>query len=83
VCVVARDDAITVSVIDHGPGIPADRRHLLFQRFSRLDSGNDTSGIGIGLFVAKSMIQSQGGAIGVESTPGGGSTFWFSLPATP
>jgi PAS domain S-box-containing protein len=81
--VVARDHAITVSVIDHGPGIPDHQRHLLFQRFSRLDTGNDTSGIGIGLFVARSMIQSQGGTIGVESTPGGGSTFWFSLPAPP
>jgi signal transduction histidine kinase len=83
VAVVARADRVTVSVVDHGPGIPADQRSLLFQRFSRLDTANGTSGIGIGLFVAKSMIESQGGAIGIESTPGGGSTFWFSLPAPP
>jgi signal transduction histidine kinase len=83
ISVVAGGEHVTVSVIDHGPGIPADQRHLLFQRFSRLDASSGMSGVGIGLFVAKSMIDSQGGTIGVESTPGGGSTFWFSLPAPP
>jgi two-component system phosphate regulon sensor histidine kinase PhoR len=75
---------LRVEIADTGPGI--DPRHLprLFERFYRVDSGRsrDMGGTGLGLSIVKHLIEAMGGAIGVESTPGRGSTFWFTLPAT-
>ena len=74
-------DEVVVSVADAGPGIPVDQQHLLFQRFSRLSPSPERAGSGIGLFIAKSLVEAQGGHISVDSTPGVGSTFCFTLPA--
>ena len=68
---------------DRGPGIPEAQQHLLFQRFSRLAHSEGTPGSGIGLFIAKALVEVQGGHISVESVPGEGSTFRFTLPAAP
>jgi PAS domain S-box-containing protein len=73
--------SVSVAVIDHGPGIPLGEQHLLFQRFSRLSTGQETPGSGIGLFIARSLIEAQRGQIEVRSSPGNGSTFRFTLPA--
>jgi two-component system phosphate regulon sensor histidine kinase PhoR len=74
---------LRVEIADTGPGI--EPRHLprLFERFYRVDSGRsrDMGGTGLGLSIVKHLIEAMGGAIGVESTPGRGSTFWFTLPA--
>ena len=74
---------LRVEIADTGPGI--EPRHLprLFERFYRVDSGRsrDMGGTGLGLSIVKHLIETMGGAIGVESTPGRGSTFWFTLPA--
>jgi len=75
-----RHDIVT-SVRDHGRGIPADLHHLLFQRFTRLDTSAGIPGSGIGLYIAKTLVESQGGSMWVESTPHVGSTFHFRLPA--
>jgi len=74
---------IEIAIEDTGPGI--EERHLprLFERFYRVDPGRsrDMGGTGLGLSIVKHLIETMGGAIGVESTPGRGSTFWFTLPA--
>jgi two-component system phosphate regulon sensor histidine kinase PhoR len=73
---------LRVEIADSGPGI--EPRHLprLFERFYRVDSGRsrDMGGTGLGLSIVKHLVEAMTGAIGVDSTPGRGSTFWFTLP---
>jgi PAS domain S-box-containing protein len=74
-------DDIAVAITDAGPGIPRDQQHLLFQRFTRLDATAGVPGSGVGLFIAKSLVEAQHGRITVASTLGVGTTFGFTLPA--
>jgi PAS domain S-box-containing protein len=76
-------ELLSVSVIDTGPGIEADRRSQLFQRFSQVDGSSTRTfgGTGLGLAICKGLIEAMGGAIGVETAPGKGSRFWFEAPA--
>ena len=73
-----------VRVTDTGAGIPADALPNVFERFYRIDRArtreDDNSGSGLGLAVARSIIQAHGGEIGVASPPDQGATFWFTLP---
>lgn len=81
----AQNESLRVSVQDTGEGIqPEDLPHL-FDRFYRADSSRTraTGGSGLGLAIAKTWIELMGGRIGVESTPGQGSTFWVTLPLAP
>ncbi|HAU29633.1 MAG TPA: hybrid sensor histidine kinase/response regulator [Rhodospirillaceae bacterium] len=73
-------DIIHVSISDTGEGISPEHMKNLFQPFNRL--GREDSGIegtGIGLVLAKKLIEQMGGEIGAESQPGSGSTFWFEI----
>ena len=70
-----------VTVLDNGIGIdPADRPRL-FVPFARLHSASEYAGTGLGLAIAQRVVERNGGAIGVTSTVGEGSRFWFTLPA--
>ena len=73
------NNSIRFSVIDRGPGIPPKFRARVFDRFFRVP-GTDITGAGLGLAIAREIILAQGGTIGVTSTPGEGSEFYFDLP---
>ncbi|MCC7353134.1 MAG: hypothetical protein IT330_05190 [Anaerolineae bacterium] len=74
---------LIVSVEDTGPGIPAEEQPRLFYRFHRTAEAKrlNIQGTGLGLYVAKVIVEAHGGRIGVTSQVGQGSTFWFALPA--
>ena len=72
-------DRVRFSVLDEGPGVPPERVERLFERFWQADTG-DRRGIGLGLAIARSIVEAHDGRIGVESRPGGGSDFWFTAP---
>jgi signal transduction histidine kinase len=76
------DGMLIVSVADQGMGIPPEHLPHLFERFYRVESGGrSVRGVGLGLFICRSLVESHGGRIWVDSQPGLGSTFAFSLPA--
>ena len=74
---------LTVSVRDHGLGLDAEQAERVFERFYRAGDpvGGAPRGVGLGLFLCKRLVEAQGGRIWVESEPGVGSTFRFTLPA--
>ena len=78
-----RRGQLRVEVTDTGPGIEPRAAERLFQRFSQLDSSNERQhgGSGLGLAISKGLVEMMGGEIGLRSTVGLGSTFWFSVPA--
>jgi signal transduction histidine kinase len=80
--VTLRGAEVLTEVADTGCGIAAADVPKLFQRFQQLEMGSTrkASGTGLGLAISKALIEAHGGAIGVASTLGEGSTFWFSLP---
>lgn len=75
------DSVVKVSIIDKGPGIAAEKLPFLFDRYYQAQSaGFNNSGLGLGLYISAEIIRKHGGQIGVDSTVGKGSTFWFTLP---
>ncbi|MBK8899780.1 MAG: PAS domain S-box protein [Anaerolineaceae bacterium] len=76
-----RNEKLFVAVGDRGPGIPQAERGNLFRSFVRLGSGDQEQyGIGLGLYVVKTIIESHGGQVGISDRPRGGSLFWFEIP---
>jgi signal transduction histidine kinase len=76
------DSHIRFEVHDQGPGIPVEHQEALFEKFFRVP-GRQGGGAGLGLFIARGIVQAHGGRIGVSSEPGHGSIFWFTIPAAP
>ncbi|GEM_PF-3994108 len=76
---------VLFSVADRGVGIPAEELPRIFERFHRVErhDARETYGHGLGLYIARMVIEGHGGRIWVQSTPGAGSTFLFTLPAAP
>ncbi len=73
---------VKIEVEDNGPGIAENDLAHIFERFYRADSSRGTrkGGSGLGLAIVKKIIEDHGGKVGAESTPGEGSTFFFTLP---
>jgi K+-sensing histidine kinase KdpD len=71
-----------IEVVDHGPGVPLEQRERLFAPFQRLDD-RSTTGVGLGLSVARGFIEAMGGAMAADQTPGGGLTIRLRLPLAP
>lgn len=76
---------VAVWVRDEGVGIPLDQQGKIFEMYHRLDTGNQRThyGVGVGLYIARKVVEGHGGVIGVKSAPGCGATFSFTLPLCP
>jgi len=82
-CTDAGGGHLRFHVRDTGPGIPAALQTRLFTPFERLGAeGSGVEGTGLGLALAKRLVEAMGGVIGVDSAEGRGSTFWLELPET-
>lgn len=75
-------DAVRIEVVDSGPGLESEALERVFDRFYRADPSRarDSGGSGIGLPIVRRLVEAMGGETGVRSRPGGGATFWFTLP---
>ena len=76
----AHRDRVELRVVDSGPGVPRDAADGLFAPFQRLGDRDATSGVGLGLSVARGFTEAMGGTLTAEDTPGGGLTVVISLP---
>jgi len=71
---------VEIFVSDQGPGIEPAQQAAIFENFTQLDIGVMPGSTGLGLSICKNLVEHHGGTIGIRSTPGSGSTFWFRLP---
>lgn len=74
------DREVRVSVADSGVGIPPEELPHVFDRYYRAKGAGESEGLGLGLFIAKALVEAHGGRIWVMSNPDEGSTFTFTLP---
>ena len=70
---------VDLRVVDHGPGVRAEDRELVFRPFQRLGDSENEAGVGLGLAVARGFVEALGGELVLEDTPGGGTTMVFSF----
>jgi len=70
-----------IEVSDAGPGLSAEEQARIFDRFVRGAASEGTSGLGLGLYLCRAIVEQHGGTIGVDSAPGAGATFWIDIRA--
>ena len=82
ISIAGGDDRVRVAVHDEGPGVPAEARERIFEKFESVETQGASSyhSAGLGLAFCKLAIEAHGGTIGVDSRMSAGSTFWFELP---
>jgi signal transduction histidine kinase len=75
------EGSVTIAVRDHGEGIAVEHREMIFDRFYRVQDGpaSRQPGTGLGLYIARTLVEAMSGRIWVDSEPGAGTTFSFSL----
>ncbi len=78
----ATSDSFVLTIVDHGPGIPAVDRERVFAEFVRRRATTDGPGTGLGLAIVRALVTANGGRVWCEATPGGGATFVLDLPIT-
>jgi signal transduction histidine kinase len=74
------EEQVQLVIADHGPGIPLENQARVFERFERATSHRNVSGLGLGLFIVKEIIEGHGGTIRLESEPNQGTRFLIDLP---
>lgn len=83
VSLTCADDTARVAVCDHGPGLSREQQRHIWDRFHRVPGiaqQSGSAGLGLGLYICRTIVERHGGVVGVESTRGQGATFWFTLP---
>jgi len=80
VALTAVEDHLDLTVSDDGPGIPLDEQQRIFDKFYVVTDSRSAAGVGLGLYIARELVELHGGRIRVESTPGEGSTFHVTIP---
>jgi two-component system sensor histidine kinase KdpD len=80
IAAATRGGDLQLRIIDHGPGVPAEQRDRIFEPFQRLGDTPAGEGVGLGLSVARGVLQAMGGSLTAEDTPGGGFTAVITLP---
>ena len=73
--------AARLEVCDRGPGLSEDEKARVFEAFVRGAAGKGTSGLGLGLYLCRAIVEQHAGRIGVDSRPGTGCTFWIEIPS--
>jgi PAS domain S-box-containing protein len=81
VSAVRQDAWVRIEVVDNGPGIPLEEQKLIFESFYRAKQSQNREGAGLGLAITKRLVEAHGGEFSLESAPGRGSCFFFTLPA--
>jgi len=76
----AKDDAVLLEVADHGPGLPEGTERRVFDKFFRVRPGQGHRGIGLGLAIARGIVEAHGGTISAHNRPNGGASFQVMLP---
>jgi two-component system sensor histidine kinase KdpD len=79
----ARGAEVDIAVVDHGPGVPVQDRQRMFEPFQRLGDQDVSTGVGLGLAVARGFVEAVGGRLTAAATPGGGLTMTATLAAAP
>ena len=77
---IPSEQVLAVEVSDDGPGIAPDEQEHIFEKFYTGRRKRTSSGVGLGLYIARQLVELHGGEISVKSTPGQGSTFTFTIP---